>query len=97
MVFAKNGFESILDQIGILRYLRIKKSKSYKENENSRRLSVGERLRISFEELGPTFVKLGQLLSTRPDFLPQDIIIELEKLQSSVPAFSFDIVNSIIE
>jgi ubiquinone biosynthesis protein len=97
MVFAKNGFESILDQIGILRYLRIKKSKSYKENEKSRRLSVGERLRISFEELGPTFVKLGQLLSTRPDFLPQDIIIELEKLQSSVPAFSFDIVNSIIE
>ncbi|MEN8907750.1 MAG: AarF/UbiB family protein [Clostridiales bacterium] len=96
-VFAKNGFESILDQIGLLKYLHIKKSKKDNVNDQYKKMTIGERLRISLEELGPTFVKLGQILSTRPDFIPNHIIKELEKLQTNVPAFSFDEVNSIIE
>jgi len=48
----------------------------------------GERIRLALEELGPVFVKLGQALSTRPDLLPQDIALELTKLQDQVPAFS---------
>jgi len=51
------------------------------------RLSRGERLRRALEELGPIFVKFGQLLSTRPDLLPPDIVEELDHLQDNVPPF----------
>ncbi|MFH1823531.1 MAG: AarF/UbiB family protein [archaeon] len=54
-------------------------------------------LRKSFERLGPTFIKLGQLLSVRPDFLPRSYIKELEKLQDEVPEFSYKEVEKIIE
>ncbi len=47
----------------------------------------GERIRLALEELGPIFVKFGQTLSTRPDLLPEDIALELTKLQDRVPAF----------
>lgn len=48
----------------------------------------GERIRLALEDLGPVFVKLGQALSTRPDLLPEDIALELTKLQDQVPPFS---------
>ncbi len=54
-------------------------------------------LRLVFEELGPTFIKLGQILSTRPDILPVAYTTELSKLQDSAPDFSFDQVKIIIE
>lgn len=57
----------------------------------------GERLRLALEELGPIFVKFGQMLSTRRDLLPDDIAIELQKLQDQVPPFSGDDARNIIE
>ena len=59
--------------------------------------SIPIRLRIAFETLGPVFVKLGQLLSTRPDILPEDYVIELSKLQNQVPPFDAKISKAIIE
>ena len=59
--------------------------------------TTGERIRLFLEELGPTFVKVGQIASTRPDIIPQDIIIELEKLQEHVNAFPFAEVKKIVE
>lgn len=56
-----------------------------------------ENLRLVFEELGPTFIKIGQILSTRPDILPIEYINELVKLQDSAPPFSFETVKEIIE
>ena len=50
-------------------------------------LSRGERLRRALEDLGPIFIKFGQLLSTRPDLLPPDIVQELNRLQDRVPPF----------
>src|SRR5688572_8162330 len=50
--------------------------------------SRGGRLRLALEELGPIFMKFGQMLSTRRDLLPRDIADELEKLQDRVPPFS---------
>lgn len=55
------------------------------------------RLRQVFEELGPTFIKFGQILSTRRDLLPQNYIDELSKLRDSAPPFSFSDVQTIIE
>lgn len=59
--------------------------------------SLWERLRMALEELGPAFIKLGQVLSNRKDLLPEELLDELEKLQSDVSPFDFDTVKSIIE
>ena len=61
------------------------------------KLTRGEALRKTLEELGPIFIKFGQALSTRPDILPPDIAIELCKLQDRVPPFASDKVLSIVE
>ncbi len=60
-------------------------------------LPRGVRLRLALEHLGPIFVKAGQLISTRRDFLPDDIAEELAKLQDKVPPFSGHIAQVIIE
>lgn len=52
------------------------------------------RVRLALEELGPTFVKLGQLLATRVDLVPSTWIVELEKLQSHVPPVAFELVEA---
>src|SRR5690625_1876094 len=57
----------------------------------------GERLRLALEELGPTFVKLGQLLSSRPDVVPGDIAAELSRLQDHVPPVPFVQVRASVE
>ncbi|WP_238392543.1 ABC1 kinase family protein [Paenibacillus antri] len=60
------------------------------------RKSVGERLRYVIQELGPTFVKLGQIASTRSDMLPGDIVAELSKLQDQVEPFPYAVVEEIV-
>src|SRR5438067_4110053 len=57
----------------------------------------GRHLREMLDELGPTFVKFGQLLSTRPDVVPPDIVVELQKLQDDVRPFAFADVRRTIE
>lgn len=61
------------------------------------RATRGRRLREMLEELGPTFVKFGQLLSTRPDVVPADIIAEMRKLQDEARPESFDAVRQVVE
>ena len=61
------------------------------------RLSRGERLRRACEDLGPIFIKFGQLLSTRPDVVPADIVIELNHLQDNVAPFAQDEFQRIVE
>src|SRR5262249_10481670 len=56
----------------------------------------GQHLREMLDELGPTFVKFGQLLSTRPDIVPPDILAELRALQDDVTPFGFDEVQRVI-
>jgi len=57
----------------------------------------GQRLREMLDELGPTFVKFGQLLSTRPDLVPPDIVFELKALQDDVHPFPFELAREVIE
>ncbi|MGE5371511.1 MAG: ABC1 kinase family protein [Solirubrobacterales bacterium] len=59
--------------------------------------STAVRLRRVIEELGATYVKLGQLLSTRPDLIPREFLLELEKLQDQVPPFPYDQVIRVLQ
>lgn len=59
--------------------------------------SVSARVRMALEELGPAFVKLGQLLSTRPDLFPPDLITELERLQDRVQPVAFDEIRGVLD
>lgn len=63
----------------------------------SKKYSEAESVRMALEALGPIFVKFGQLLSTRPDIIPDDIVFELSKLQDRVPAFSGELAKQFIE
>ena len=70
---------------------------SKKPREPVEKLSRAERVRLTFEELGPTYIKLGQTLSTRPDLIPMEFIQELSKLQDRVPPVPFREAKAIIE
>jgi ubiquinone biosynthesis protein len=71
-VLARHGFGSFLADVHIERRVSLP-PRLLKQVENSN-ISPAEHLRLALEELGPTFVKLGQILSTRPDILPPDFI-----------------------
>ena len=91
-VFARHGFGSVVSMLpaerGWLRRMRASRtSESY---------SLPEHFRQALEELGPTFVKLGQLLSTRPDLLPPDYIAELIRLQDKVPPLPWEVIRQVI-
>jgi ubiquinone biosynthesis protein len=94
--FIRNGFGYVVKEMGLSETLPLSK-KWTKENKNLHVKSTGERVRVFLQELGPTFIKIGQIASTRPDLIPKDIIQELEKLQDLAPSFSFTSVRQIIE
>ncbi|MCD6534949.1 MAG: ubiquinone biosynthesis protein UbiB [Deltaproteobacteria bacterium] len=99
-VFIKYGFGGLLEQLNLDYYLALGKSLITLQRikrDDLIRFSKGERLRLALEELGPTFVKLGQLLSTRPDMVSPEILSELRKLQDKVPGFPFSEVRKQIE
>ncbi len=65
--------------------------------KNAQKYSKWEKMRLVCEELGPTFVKFGQILSNRPDLLPEELILQLEKLQDNVPPMPSQIAQEVIE
>ena len=97
-VFARHGFGLFLERFGIYQSLKMKRERSDAGTAaDNAGVSAGERLRAALEELGPAFVKLGQILSTRPDILPAGVISELQKLQDSVKPFPFSEAKELIE
>ncbi|GEN29974.1 ubiquinone biosynthesis protein [Cerasibacillus quisquiliarum] len=95
--FSRNGFGYIADELGLYDLVSLPKRMFTKEPFEREKKTTGERIRLFLEELGPTFVKLGQFASTRPDILPDAIIIELKKLQDDVAPFPYEDVREIIE
>jgi ubiquinone biosynthesis protein len=89
-VLFKYGFDDLIHKANIEQYLDFGRRVFGKGDEKLRSLSTPERLRMTLQELGPTFIKLGQVLSTRADLLPPDFIDELVKLRDEVPPFPFD-------
>lgn len=96
-ILIRNGFGVLLEQLGILKYLRVRHRRSDAAAQQEARFSIGERLRRSCEDLGPTFIKIGQILSTRPDVLSPEIAAELQKLQDAVNPFPFAEVRNMVE
>jgi len=68
-----------------------------KGEEEKKRVSTAERLRLVLQDLGPSFIKLGQIASTRTDLLPPEVIVELKKLQDDVPPVAFDEIRKVVE
>ena len=96
-VFFRYGFGDLVDLLKIDQYIEIGLQMiSRNRRERLEKLSRAERVRMALEELGPTYVKLGQVLSTRPDLIPVDFITELAKLQDEVPPFDNDQVDRIV-
>ncbi len=97
-ILLKYGFEDIVVNTHLYNYLPNRtKLKWTREGSPINEINRFERIRMATEELGPTFIKLAQVLSNRPDLIPDELITELEKLQSSVPPFEFKYVRSIIK
>ncbi|NNF98801.1 MAG: AarF/ABC1/UbiB kinase family protein [Desulfobacteraceae bacterium] len=93
----KYGFGDIIELLSIEQYIEIGLQMiSKKRRERLERLSRAERVRMAIEELGPTFIKFGQILSTRPDLVPPDFITELSLLQDKVPSFPFEEARTIL-
>ncbi|RXS83861.1 AarF/ABC1/UbiB kinase family protein [Geobacillus sp. PK12] len=92
----RHGFGMIVDELGFSSFLSLPPRWRAEQGKKEGK-TVGERLRLVLEELGPTFVKLGQIASTRPDLIPAPIISELEKLQDQVPPFPFADVRRRVE
>ena len=97
-ILFKYGFGDLVETLKIDQYLEIGLQMiSRKKRDRVEKSTRAERIRMAFEELGPTYIKLGQILSTRPDLVPPDLIIELAKLQAEVPPFPFNDAREIIE
>jgi len=92
-VFAKHGFHNIAERIKLGRFILARMSAT----EELDRYSVAERLRMAFEELGPTFIKLGQLLASRPDLAPPDIVEEFSRLHDNVQALPFETIHQVLK
>jgi len=97
-ILFKYGFGDLIDRLNIDQYIEVGLQMiSKKRRDRVEKLTRSERARIAFEELGSTYIKLGQALSTRPDLIPADFIQELSKLQDHVPPYPFTEVKKIIE
>jgi ubiquinone biosynthesis protein len=97
-VFLKHGFGRIIDQIHLGRYIPFKnRIKAFGQWPAVKGPTVPERLRMAFAELGPSFIKLAQILSSRPDLITKLYADEFRKLQDEVPPFPAPEAVHIIE
>ena len=94
-IAARHGFADLLDRAGVFRL--IGRREPVEQAPDTRAASAARRFRRMLEELGPTFVKLGQVLSTRPDLLPAEFVAELRLLQDSVAPIPLEAVRAQIQ
>jgi ubiquinone biosynthesis protein len=97
-VLLNHGFGDLVDRIGLRNvWYRWHRLFSRHAPEPVRHLKMVERIRLSLESLGPTYIKFGQVMSTRPDLVPEEMLTELKKLQESVPPFASDVAIERVE
>jgi ubiquinone biosynthesis protein len=88
-IMIKYGFDHLLEYLNLSQFVAKSRRVLRRKESFLAQLSPAERMRLALEELGPSFIKLGQLLSTRPDVIPKNFVAEFEKLQDDVPSFPF--------
>jgi len=93
------GFDDLIDRLKIEHYIKFGKKFSTKKQKKdiTVKLTRPQRVRMVLEELGPTFIKLGQILSMKPDIVPFEYIEEFRKLQDKAGPFPFETAKEIIE
>jgi len=97
-VLTKYGFEDVVSQSHLESVIDLGRKVVFRKTDLTiASLSRWERMRLVLEELGPAFIKFGQIMSTRPDLIPLELIPELKKLQDAVPPFSETKAVSLIE
>ncbi len=96
-ILADYGFGAVLSQMGISERLNFPRRILRRKPSVVDELTTPQRVRMALEELGPTFVKLGQILSTRPDLLPPEYLDELALLQDRVPPVPWEQAVAVIE
>jgi ubiquinone biosynthesis protein len=103
-VLTRHGFSAVARRAGLGRFLPDTRTDGEFSGEDGETALIGEdrsaaalRFRRVLEDLGPTFVKLGQVLSTRPDLVPREFMEELKKLQDQVGPMDLEVVHQQIE
>jgi len=97
-VLTKYGFEDVVSKSHLDSVIDFGRKIVFSKTDAAiASLSRWERMRLVLEELGPAFIKFGQIMSTRPDLIPLELIPELKKLQDNVPPFSEAKAASLIE
>jgi ubiquinone biosynthesis protein len=97
-ILFKYGFGDLVETLKIEQYIEIGLQMiSRKRRERLEKLSRAERVRMALEELGPTYIKLGQVLSTRPDLVSVDFVNEFAKLQDDAPVVDYDQIQQTVE
>lgn len=89
-VLTRHGFGHIVAQLNLARLVPVwmlGKRRHRGRSDDEGALTIGQRLALVASDLGPTFIKLAQMLTTRPDILPADVLAELQSLQDDVPPF----------
>ncbi len=95
-VLVRHGLGAVVDQLGLTSLLAWPARLQRREPPPAPQ-TLAEHVRAAIEELGPTFIKLGQVLSTRPDLVPPDLLHELNKLQDEVPPAPWDQIRQVLE
>ncbi|RMG02353.1 MAG: AarF/ABC1/UbiB kinase family protein [Nitrospirae bacterium] len=96
-VFIKHGFGQFVETLNLQRFLPFRKRLKILRTPQDLGHTIPERLRMAFSELGPSFIKLAQILSSRPDLITRAYADEFKKLQDEVPPFEFSDVLKILE
>ena len=96
-VLLNHGFGDLVERLHLGSYLRWSRRVLFKRRGPQTPLSRAQRIRLALEELGPTFIKFGQVISTRPDLVPDDVLTELKQLRENVPPFSSEVAISRVE
>ncbi|MCL6431310.1 MAG: AarF/ABC1/UbiB kinase family protein [Anaerolineae bacterium] len=96
-ILLKNGLGFVVERLELGRFLPGWRRRSAETDRRMARLSVPERVRRTLEELGPTYIKLGQLLSTRPDLLPPEYVQQLTLLLDAAPPIPAEELRQVLE